>query len=258
MPPSGSGRRCRWGYRFCFARTLRSSRGPLPSPSAFRASPLRRERRRRAPVRRVHERAAAAAPTGRHDRRRSASRAISASRTAPSCPTCCCSPATRSIRPAGPQPEDALRDRPVLRRQPAARRRARWWCMWSRTRSSIASPSRATTSSTTTRCSGELQLRPRAVFTPALAQSDRQHILDLYARRGRFAARGGAEDHQARRRTASTWSSRSARATITLVSRIAFVGNHAFSEERLKEVINSARRRGGASCRRATPTTRSG
>src|SRR5271165_2746163 len=35
----------------------------------------------------------------------------------------------------------------------------------------------------------ELQLRPRAVFTPAIAQSDRQRILDLYARRGYFAAR---------------------------------------------------------------------
>ena len=30
----------------------------------------------------------------------------------------------------------------------------------------------------------ELQLRPRAVFTPALAEADRQKILDLYAKRG--------------------------------------------------------------------------
>ena len=34
----------------------------------------------------------------------------------------------------------------------------------------------------------ELQLRPRAVYTPQLAQADRQRILDAYARGGRFAA----------------------------------------------------------------------
>ena len=34
----------------------------------------------------------------------------------------------------------------------------------------------------------ELQLRPRAVFTPALAESDRQHILDMYAKRGYYDA----------------------------------------------------------------------
>ena len=30
----------------------------------------------------------------------------------------------------------------------------------------------------------EMQLKPRAVFTPALAEQDRQHILDLYAKKG--------------------------------------------------------------------------
>ncbi len=34
-----------------------------------------------------------------------------------------------------------------------------------------------------------MQLRPRAVFTPAMAEADRQRILDLYAAQGRFAAR---------------------------------------------------------------------
>src|SRR3954449_2450063 len=34
----------------------------------------------------------------------------------------------------------------------------------------------------------EMQLRPRAVFTPALAEADRQHILDQYARKGYYAA----------------------------------------------------------------------
>ena len=35
----------------------------------------------------------------------------------------------------------------------------------------------------------EMQLKPRAVFTPALAEQDRQHILDLYAKRGYYNAR---------------------------------------------------------------------
>ena len=35
----------------------------------------------------------------------------------------------------------------------------------------------------------EMQLKPRAVFTPALAEADRQHILDLYAKRGYYDAR---------------------------------------------------------------------
>jgi outer membrane protein insertion porin family len=67
-----------------------------------------------------------------------------------------------------------------------------------------------------------IQLRPRAVFTPALAQLDRQKILDEYAKKGRFGARVEIDDG------ASTY-----------VSRIAFVGNKAFSEGRLKEVIGS-------------------
>jgi outer membrane protein insertion porin family len=35
----------------------------------------------------------------------------------------------------------------------------------------------------------EMQLKPRAVFTPALAEGDRQRILDLYAKRGYYDAR---------------------------------------------------------------------
>ena len=40
---------------------------------------------------------------------------------------------------------------------------------------------------------GQLQLRPRSVFTPAIAQADRQHLLNLYAHSGRFAARVDAK-----------------------------------------------------------------
>ncbi|HEY0421608.1 MAG TPA: outer membrane protein assembly factor BamA, partial [Acetobacteraceae bacterium] len=84
----------------------------------------------------------------------------------------------------------------------------------------------------------ELQLRPRAVFTPAIAQADRQRILDLYARRGRFAARVEPKVIPLdQNRVDVVFEINDGDAT--LVSRIAFVGNKAFSESRLREVIGS-------------------
>ncbi len=84
----------------------------------------------------------------------------------------------------------------------------------------------------------ELQLRSRAVFTPALAQADRQRILDLYARRGRFAARVEPKIIKLdQNRVDVVFEVHEG--DETLVSRIAIVGNHAFSEDRLKEVIGS-------------------
>ena len=84
----------------------------------------------------------------------------------------------------------------------------------------------------------ELQLRPRAVFTPALAQADRQRILDLYARRGRFAARVEPKVIDlAQNRVDVVFEINEGDST--LISRVAFVGNKAFSEGRLREVINS-------------------
>jgi outer membrane protein insertion porin family len=84
----------------------------------------------------------------------------------------------------------------------------------------------------------ELGLRPRAVFTPALAQTDRQHILDLYARRGRFdAAVEPKIVRLAQNRVDVVFEINEGETT--LISRIAFVGNHAFSEGRLREVVNS-------------------
>ncbi len=85
---------------------------------------------------------------------------------------------------------------------------------------------------------GELQLRPRAVFTPQLAQADRQRMLDLYARRGRFGAMVTPKVIKlAQNRVDVVFEINEGETT--LVSRIAFVGNHAFSENRLREVINS-------------------
>ncbi len=88
----------------------------------------------------------------------------------------------------------------------------------------------------------EMQLRPRAVFTPALADADRQRILDLYAKRGYYDA---TVDPQIIRlpqnRVDVVFEINDGPST--LISRIAFVGNKAFSEDRLGEVINSREER---------------
>jgi len=85
---------------------------------------------------------------------------------------------------------------------------------------------------------GELQLRARAVFTPQLAQADRQRLLDLYAKRGRFAATVTPKIIRLDQNRVDVVFEINEGDT-TLVSRIAMVGNHAFSENRLREVINS-------------------
>lgn len=87
-----------------------------------------------------------------------------------------------------------------------------------------------------------IQLRPRAVFTPELAQADRQKILDAYAKKGRFDARVEPKIIRLpQNRVDVVFEIREGEAT--LISRIAFVGNHAFSEDRLKEVIDSRQER---------------
>jgi len=84
----------------------------------------------------------------------------------------------------------------------------------------------------------ELQLRARAVFTPQLAQADRQRLLDLYAKRGRFAATVVPKVIRIDQNRVDVVFEVNEGDT-TLVSRIAMVGNRAFSENRLREVINS-------------------
>ncbi len=85
---------------------------------------------------------------------------------------------------------------------------------------------------------GALQLRARAVFTPQLAAADRQRVLDLYAKRGRFAASVEPKIIRLDQNRVDVVFEVNEGET-TLISRIAFVGNHAFSESRLREVINS-------------------
>ena len=88
----------------------------------------------------------------------------------------------------------------------------------------------------------EMQLRPRAVFTPALAEADRQRILDLYAKAGYYDARVDPQVIRLDQNRVDVVF-QVADGPSTLVSKIAFVGNQNFSESRLSEVINSREER---------------
>ncbi len=88
----------------------------------------------------------------------------------------------------------------------------------------------------------EVQVRPRAVFTPAVAEADRKRILDLYARRGHYDASVDPQIIRLDQNRVDVIFQVSDGPT-TLVSKIAFVGNKEFSESRLTEVINSREQR---------------
>lgn len=82
----------------------------------------------------------------------------------------------------------------------------------------------------------EVQMRSRGVFTSQLAQADRQRILDLYARRGRFAARVEPKIIQLdQNRVDVVYEITEGDAA--LVSRINFVGNRSYSDTRLRDVV---------------------
>ena len=84
----------------------------------------------------------------------------------------------------------------------------------------------------------ELQLRTRSVFTPALAESDRLHILAMMAKRGYYDATVEPKIIRLdQNRVDVVFQINDGSAT--LVSKIVFNGNMAFSEDRLSEVINS-------------------
>ena len=83
-----------------------------------------------------------------------------------------------------------------------------------------------------------VQLRPRAVFTPAAAEADRQRILDAYAKRGRFAAVVTPQIIRLPQNRVDVVFQISDGPS-AFIARIAFVGNHAFSESRLTDVINT-------------------
>lgn len=87
-----------------------------------------------------------------------------------------------------------------------------------------------------------VQLKPRAVYTPAVADEDRQRILGAYAKRGYYNARVDAQIIRlSENRVDVVFQINDGSAT--LIAKIVFVGNHEFSEGRLSEVINSREER---------------
>jgi outer membrane protein insertion porin family len=84
----------------------------------------------------------------------------------------------------------------------------------------------------------ELEIKPRGIFTPAAAARDRQRILDLYARRGYYAATVTPKIiDRPENRVDVIYEVHDGAAAY--ISRIAFVGNQSFSENRLRDVIAS-------------------
>lgn len=88
----------------------------------------------------------------------------------------------------------------------------------------------------------DMQLKPRAVYTPALAETDRRKILDLYAQHGYYDASVAPQIIRLPQNRVNVVYQISDGPS-TLISKIAFVGNHRFSEDRLSEVINSREER---------------
>lgn len=89
---------------------------------------------------------------------------------------------------------------------------------------------------------GELQLKARSVFSPAMADADRRHILDLYAKRGYYNATVEPKIIRLdQNRVDVVFQIDDGQ--VTLVSRIAIVGNQAFSQSRLTDVIESREQR---------------
>jgi len=84
----------------------------------------------------------------------------------------------------------------------------------------------------------EVQLRARSVYTDAAAQADRTRIIEMYARRGRFSARVEPKVIQ-RDRDRVDVVFEITEGDTALISRINFVGNEAFSDSRLKEIVSS-------------------
>jgi outer membrane protein insertion porin family len=83
-----------------------------------------------------------------------------------------------------------------------------------------------------------VQLKPRAVYTDAAAQNDRTRLLELYARRGRFATRVEPKVIE-RGNDRVDLVFEITEGDTALISRINFVGNESFSDSRLKEVVSS-------------------
>jgi outer membrane protein insertion porin family len=84
----------------------------------------------------------------------------------------------------------------------------------------------------------EVQLKPRAVFTRARVQADVQRVLDVYRRQGRYAATVDPKIIELEQDRVNLVFEISEGAA-TKVKGIHFVGNHAFSESALRDVVST-------------------
>jgi outer membrane protein insertion porin family len=84
----------------------------------------------------------------------------------------------------------------------------------------------------------ELQMRPRSVFTRSAAQADRQRLLDVYARRGKFGAVIEPKIIELDQNRVDVVFE-IVEGESTLIRRINFVGNEAMSTSELQDVIAS-------------------
>jgi len=85
---------------------------------------------------------------------------------------------------------------------------------------------------------GVVLTQPRGVFTPAAVQTDRQRILELYARRGRFRATVEPKIVELDQNRVDLVFE-IVEGDPALVARVNFVGNNAFSEARLRDVVST-------------------
>ncbi len=86
---------------------------------------------------------------------------------------------------------------------------------------------------------GELSLRPRAVYTAQMAEHDREKLMEFYAANGRFAAVVTPQIIRLSQNRVDVVFNIN-EGTLTLISRISFVGIHTFTEGQLRGVITSA------------------
>ena len=85
----------------------------------------------------------------------------------------------------------------------------------------------------------EVQLKPRSVFTRAKAQADVQRILDVYRRQGRFAASVEPKIIELDNNRVNVVFEINEGAA-TKVQAINFIGNRAFSDSQLRDVITTS------------------
>ena len=90
--------------------------------------------------------------------------------------------------------------------------------------------------------SPDLQLRPGAVYTPDAAESDRRQIIGIYAHQGYYDASVTPQIIRLPDNRVIVVFEIS-EGPSTDISKISFVGNHAFSQDRLSEVIDSREER---------------